>query len=177
MTVEETTHRGIRWQRDDEGRLRFFDADGERWVSWAPGVDAPPLPPDWTGAARGGGVDRPSWRSRWRLIPVVLIVAALAIAVIQGLRPSASQAHKEAKATAALLDQCLPQKGVTNGRPQYSATPVPCDSPTAAVRVVSVIPSTPGSPLCPANTVGVELPYPGVRYPHVLCIETIRKPG
>jgi hypothetical protein len=111
------------------------------------------------------------------LIPVVFIVAALAVAIIQGLRPSASQSHKEAKATAALLDKCLPQHGVVDGRPQYSATPVPCDSPSAAVRVVSVIPSNPGSALCPANTVGVELPYPGVRYPHVLCIETLHRPG
>jgi hypothetical protein len=183
VTWQETTHRGIRWQKDDDGGLRFFDADGERWVTWAPGVDAPPLPPGWAapgGAApgraapgRAGGVERPSWRSRWRLIPVVFIVAVLAIAIFQGLRPSASQAHKEAKATAALLNKCLPQKGTVDGRPQYSATPVPCDSATAAVRVVSVVPSGPGGAVCPADTVGVEVPYPGVRYPHVLCIEAM----
>lgn len=177
MSTEETTYRGIRWQRDDDGHLRFFDAEGERWVTWSPGVDAPPLPPAWASSTRAGGMERPSWHSRWRLIPVVLVVAALAVAIIQGLRPSASQSHKEAKATAALLDKCLPQTGFSGGRPQYSATPVPCDSPSAAVRVVSVIPSSPGSPLCPANTVGVELPYPGVRHPHVLCIETIHRSG
>ncbi len=175
MSTQETTHRGIRWQQDDDGHLRFYDADGERWVNWAPGVDAPPLPPGWGESVRSGGVERPSWRSRWRLIPVVFVVVALVIAVVQGLRPSASQAHKESKAAAALLDKCLPQKGVAGGRPQYSSTPVPCDSATAAVRVILVIPSTPGSPTCPANTVGVVLPYPGVRHPHILCIETIHR--
>jgi hypothetical protein len=193
VTVQETTYRGIRWQQDEDGQLRFYDPDGGRWITWAPGVDAPPLPPGWGGSARAGrgrrtaragggaaqagGVERPSWRSRWRLIPVVVIVAVLVIAVVQGLRPSASQAHKEAKATAALLGKCLPQNGTSGGRPQYSAAPVPCDSATAAVRVVQVVPSTPGSPVCPADTVGVELPYPGVRYPHVLCIERVDRSG
>lgn len=177
MSVQETTHRGIRWQRDDEGRLRFYDAEGERWVTWAPGVDAPPLPPAWGGSVASGGVERPSWHSRWRLIPVVVVVVGLVIAVVQGLRPSANQAHKEAKATAALLHKCLPQTGIAAGRPQYSATPVPCDSATAAVRVVSVIPSNSGGAVCPTNTVGVELPYPGVRYPHILCIERLDHTG
>jgi hypothetical protein len=111
------------------------------------------------------------------LIPVVVLVVALVIAAVQGLRPSASQAHKEAKATAALLHKCLPQTGIAGGRPQYSATPVSCDSTAAAVRVVSVIPSNSGHAICPANTVGVELPYPGVRYPHILCIEKIDNSG
>jgi hypothetical protein len=182
VTIQEITHRGIRWQRREDGHLRFYDPDGGRWITWAPGVDAPPLPPGWgergpSGARPSGTIDRPSWRSRWRLIPVVVIVAVLVIAVVQGLRPSASQAHKEAKATAALLGKCLPQNGTSGGRPEYSATPVPCDSAKAAVRVVQVVPSTPGSPVCPDTTVAVELPYPGVRYPHVLCIEAIHKSG
>ena len=118
-------------------------------------------------------LERPAWRSRWRLIPLVLIVVVLIIAVVQGLRPSGSQAHKEAHATAALLDKCLAQDGTADGHPKYSATPVPCDSPTAAVQVVDVVPSTPGSPVCPSRATGVVLPYPGVRYPHILCIEPV----
>jgi hypothetical protein len=171
MTVEETSHRGIRWQRDESGGLRFYDADGERWVTWKPGVDAPPIPPGWAQSVRTGGVERPAWRSGWRLIPVVLIVVVLLIAVVQGLRPSGSQAHKEAHATAALLGKCLAQDGSADGHPKYSAKPVPCDSAKAAVRVVDVVSSTPGSPACPSRATGVVLPYPGVRYPHILCIE------
>ncbi len=174
MSIEETTHRGVRWQRNDDGRLRFYDADGERWVTWAPGVDAPPLPPEWGSPSRAAGLQRPPLLSRWRLIPIVLVVVVLVIAVVQALRPSGSQAHKEAKATAALLGKCLAQDGTSGGHPKYSATPVPCDAPNAAVRVVEVVPSTPGSSLCPASSVGVELPYPGVRYLHVLCIEPVR---
>lgn len=173
MTVEETSHRGIRWQRDEGGGLRFYDADGERWVTWRPGVDAPPVPPGWARFVPTGGLERPAWHTRWRLIPIVLIGAVLVIAIVQGLRPSGSQAHKEAHATAALLDRCLAQDGTADGHPKYSATPVPCDSSTAAVRVVAVVPSTPGSPVCPSVASGVVLPYPGVRYPHILCIEPV----
>jgi hypothetical protein len=177
MTVQETTHRGVRWQRDDGGRLRFYDADGARWVTWGPKVDAPPLPPAWVPRNAPGGLERPPLRSRWRLIPILFIVVVVVIAVVQALRPSGHQAHSEAKATAALLGKCLAQDGTSGGHPKYRATPVPCDSPEATVRVAQVIPSTPGSPFCPAGTIGVELPYPGVRYLHVLCVEAVRATG
>jgi hypothetical protein len=177
MTVQETTHRGIRWQRHDDGRLQFYDPDGARWVTWGPKVDAPPPPPDWAPRRAAGGIERPPWRSRWRLIPIVFIAAVVVIAVVQALRPSGHQANAEAKASAALLGKCLAQHGVSGGHQQYTATPVPCDSPTAAVRVAEVIPSTPGSPICPPGTTGMVLPYPGVRYLHVLCIEPVRAGG
>jgi hypothetical protein len=176
---EETTHRGVTWQRDERGRLRFYDADGQRWVSWRPGVDAPPLPPGWGGPARGpvGGVRRPPWRSRWRLIPLALTVLVIAVALAQVLEPSGKQVGKEAAATAALLGKCLAQHGTAEGHPKYSATPVPCRSPTAAVRVTKVVPSTPGSPLCGGGTIGVELPFAGVAHPHILCIQTVQSGG
>ena len=72
---------------------------------------------------------RPGWRSRWRLVPLVLIVVVVVIAVAQVLRPSGNQVHKEAAGTAALLGKCLAQHGTAEGHPKYSSKPVPCDSP------------------------------------------------
>jgi hypothetical protein len=177
MSTEETVHRGVRWQRDEVGRLRFYDADGQRWVTWAPGVDSPPLPPGW-GRSRGlTSVPRPGWRTPWRLIPLVLIIIVLIIAVVQALRPAGNQVKKEAAAATALLNKCLAQDGTAAGHPKYSSKPVPCNSPAAAVQVVQVIPTTPGSPLCPAPTTGVILSYAGVRYPHILCVRPVRPGG
>jgi hypothetical protein len=174
VSPEETTYRGVRWQRDKVGRLRFYDGDGDRWVMWAPGVDAPPRPPGWERRRRGlGTIPRPGWATPWRLVPLGLIILVLIIAVIQASRPSGDPVHKEATATAALLGKCLAQHGTAEGHPKYSSKPVACSSPTAAVQVVRVIPSIPGSPLCPAGTTGVELPYGGVQYPHILCVQPV----
>ena len=169
----ETTYRGIRWRRDADRGISFFDPDGDRWVQWRPGADAPPRPPGWTSER----IARPRRWSRWRLIPLLLIVAAVVVAVVQVLRPSGDQVAKEAKAAQAMLGKCLAQHGTIDGHPKYSSSPVPCDSADAAVRVVKVIPSTPGSSLCPSGTTAVELLYNGVQYPHIECVETVRPGG
>ena len=174
--VEEVTHRGVRWQRNGAGNIRFYNADGERWVAWRPGVDAPPLPSGWGEPDQHrptAGAGRAGWRSRWRLFPLALTALIVAIAVAQGLRPSSSQAHKEATQTAGLLGKCLAQNGTAGGHPKYSSKAVACNSPTASVRVVKVVPSTPGSPACPGGTTSVEVAYAGVSYPHILCIEPL----
>ncbi len=163
-------HRGVAWHRDGQGNISFYDTDGERWVPWKPGVDAPPRPPGW-----GGGLERPRWRTGWRIVPVVLTLVIVAIAVFQALRPTGNSAKKEAAVSAALLGKCLSQSGTVAGHPSYAAKPVPCDSADAAVRVVRVLP--PGSPLCPTGSVGVELPYSGVKAPHVECVEPVRPSG
>jgi hypothetical protein len=108
---------------------------------------------------------------------MALLAIVLVIAFIQAFRPTGDQVHKEATAAEALLGKCLAQHGTAEGHPKYSSKPVPCSSPTAAVQVVRVIPSTPGSPLCPAATTGVELPYAGVQYPHILCVEAVHAGG
>jgi hypothetical protein len=108
---------------------------------------------------------------------LVLIVIVLIIAVVQALRPAGNQVKKEATAAAALLNKCLAQHGTEGGHPKYSSKPVACASPTAAVQVVQVIPTTPGSSLCPANTTGVILPNTAVRYPHVLCVRQMHPAG
>jgi hypothetical protein len=117
-------------------------------------------------------VARPRWLSPWRIVPIVLVVGAVVIALFQATQPSANNTAKEARASAALLGKCLAKEGSRG----FHATPVPCSSPQAAVKVVKVVPSTPGSPLCPQGSTAVELPYPGVRYPHVECVVTVEHP-
>ena len=169
----ETTHRGVRWRRDEAGNVSFYDASGGRWVTWRRGVDAPPLPPKWQMLGVPTRVARPGWRTPWRIVPAVLVVGAVIVAVFQSVLPSSSNTAKEAKASAALLGQCLAKAG-SHG---YGSKPVACTSPQAAVKVVRVIPSTPGSPLCPAGTTGVELAYPGVRYLHIECVTPVKPAG
>ena len=173
-TYEEAEHRGIRWQRSSTGSIRFFDHDGSRWVDWAPGVDAPPRPTGWEQALRGRP-PRPGWRTRWRLVPLAVTVIVVVVAIVQVLRPSSSAVRSESRATEAMLGKCLAQHGNENGHPRYSPTPVPCSSSTASVKVVLVVPSNPGSPLCPSGTTGFEQLYPGVQYPHILCVVPVQR--
>ena len=168
----ETTHRGIRWRRESGGGIAFYNTDGGRWVHWEPGVDAPPRPPGWGGRRPV----RPRFLTPWRMVPLVLTVAVVILAVLQVVRPSSDEAKKEASASAAMLGKCLSQDGSALGHPKYSSSAVSCSSPKAAVKVVKVVPSTPGSPLCPQGTTGVELPYAGVQYPHIECVQPVRSP-
>ena len=170
--AEETTHRGVRWRRDSAGRVTFYDDSGGRWVDWERGGDAPPLPPKWQLLGVPTRVTRPGWRTPWRIVPLVIVVGAVIVAIFQIALPSNDDAAKEARASAALMGECLPKSGG-----HYSSKPVPCTSPKAAVKVVGVIPSTPGSPSCPAGTQAVELAYPGVKYPHIECVRPVPPAG
>jgi hypothetical protein len=180
--VEEVEHRGIRWRRPGpKGPIEFLDPNKASWVEWAPGVDAPPRPPGWEpaqapayGAAGQGRPPRPGWRTPWRLVPLAVTLLVLVVAVVQVFNPSANNVKQEAATTAALLGKCLAQSGTAEGHPKYSANPVPCTSPTAAVKVVQVLASTPGSPACEPGTTGFERPYQGVQYPHILCLKPLR---
>lgn len=170
---ERTTHRGVHWYRDEQGNVSFYDDSGSGWVRWSSGKDAPPLPPKWQLLGVPTRITRPGWASRWRIVPLVLVVGAVIVAIFQVVEPSGNNTAKEAKASAALLGKCLAK----NGSKGFKSQPVACSSPEAAVRVVRVIPSTPGSPLCPAGTRGVELAYPGVRYLHIECVEPVTPTG
>lgn len=165
---ERALHKGIHWWRDEQGRVSFFDPDAEEWRPWRAGGDAPPLPPKWQILGVPTKVTRPGWRSPRRIVPVALVAAAVAIAIYQSVAPSSSNAAKEAKAAEALQGKCL-----ARNNSGFSGTPVPCSSSKAAVKVVTVIPSTPGSPLCPTGTRGVELAYPGVKYLHIECVVSV----
>ena len=168
-----TTHKGVHWHRDEQGNVSFYDASSAKWVRWRAGGDAPPLPPRWQILGVPTRVARPGWRSPWRIVPAVLIIAAVVIAVLQSVLPSSNNTAKEATASAALLGKCLAKAG-SHG---FSADPVPCSSPKASVKVVKVVASNPGSPLCPTGTTGVELPYPGVRYLHIECVASVPPTG
>ena len=94
----------------------------------------------------------------------------------QTLTPSTTTALQgETAASQAMLGECLAQEATTDGHPRYSSTPVPCASPTAAVKVVTVIPTSPGSPLCPGGTTGMELLL--TRDPHVECAQPLHPGG
>ncbi len=164
--------RGVHWHRG-QGDVMFFDRDAEEWVRWAPGVDAPPLPPRWQMLGVPTKVSRPAWRSPWRLIPTLLVVAAVLYAVYQGVTPSANQSASQAKQAQALVGKCLVANGTFDGHPRYSATPVSCSSAKATAKVVSAIPSYPPGQLCPAGTVGVEIADLNAVHPYVECIRDL----
>ena len=177
---EEVEHRGIRWRRNEpvaggQATIEFLDPNTSRWVPWQPGVDAPPRPPGWEPAPPARArPSRPGWRTPWRLVPLAVTVLVVVVAVVQVLHPSGNNVKKEQEATVALLGRCLAQHGTAEGHPKYSPAPVPCTSPTASVKVRAVVPSAPGSAPCPHGTTGFELPYPGVQYLHILCVEPVR---
>jgi len=107
-------------------------------------------------------------------VPLAVTVLVVVIAVIQVMHPSANNVKKEAAAASALLGKCLAQHGTAEGHPKYSPDPVACTSQSASVKVVHVVPSSPGNPACPPGTTGFELPYPGVEYLHILCAKPLR---
>ncbi len=181
MTAEdadEVIHRGIGWRRDAAGRISWHDEDAGRWVSWRPGDDAPPRPSGWEGEAPLSSGRRPKWGTPYRVVPVVLVAFAVVVGVTQALRSgSTSQVSDEAKAAEKLLDQCLVQNGTVGGLPAYRPKAVSCGAPGATLKVIQVLPGTPGGPSCPAGTTAVQLAYPGVRYPHIECTQPLTPAG
>jgi hypothetical protein len=107
-------------------------------------------------------------------VPIVLVLAACAVGIVQALKSSPNPVTAEKAAAAKLLGKCLAVKGSDHGHPAYSPSPVSCGLPVADVRVVKVLPGTPGSPHCSAGTTAFKLSYPGVRYPHVECVEPVK---
>jgi len=175
------THRGVRWERNTYGRLRWHDDDADRWVLWKSGQDAPPRPPNWVsedGEALGTPLRdkraRAGWRSPYRLVPIGLVVLVLIIGVVQATRDKApSAASLEKTSTAKLLGKCLVADGTADGQPRYDAGSVACTSAQASVKVIKVLPGTPGSPACPTDTTTVRIAYPGVTFPHRECVQPV----
>lgn len=166
--------RGVHWHRG-QSAVMFYDSGSAEWVRWAPGVDAPPLPPRWQMLGVPTKVSRPAWRSPWRLVPTLFVVAAVLYAVYQGVAPGANHSASQAKQAEALVGKCLAANGTFDGHPRYSATPVACASAKAAVKVVSAIPSYPAGHLCPAGTVGVEIADLSAVHPYVECIQAVSR--
>ena len=172
MTVEKVTHRGIRWQRNDRGGIRWWNEGQEAWVRWHPGDDAPPRPAGWDRRAPHAPppLTRPPWRSPYRVIPLVLVVIVLVLGLIQALRSNGSTTGgaTETKQAEAFSGRCLPK---ASAKPDagYLSTPVACSSPTAAGKVVAVVTWQAGPKACPAATTPAILTS-GVSHPHFECI-------
>ncbi|MGH9122575.1 MAG: LppU/SCO3897 family protein [Acidimicrobiales bacterium] len=169
------SYRGISWQRTPKGRITWYDDDQRQWRIWRPGGDAPPLPPDWAPDAAGPPprVARAGWTSPYRLVPLVLAVVVIILGIVVATSGSGAAKAAETKAAEALLGKCLPQNGTFQGHPRYGDTAVTCSSPAARVKIVQVLPGTPGSPQCPSDTTRLQLGYAGVQYPHQECAQPL----
>jgi len=168
----------VSWRRNPDGAVGWYNEGQDRWVRWRPGGDAPPLPPRWVSeglAVPPPRVSRARWRSPYRLVPIVLVVGVCVIGILQATRSNPNPVASEKAAAAKLVGRCLSQKGTAEGHPAYSSSPVSCELPVAAVKVVEVLSGTPGSPRCPAAMTAVRLTYPGVRYPHVECVTAVKR--
>ena len=172
--AQRATYRGVRWRRDVDGTIGWYNDGIGRWVRWWPGSDAPPVPPRWADAVVGRpSMGRPRWRSPYRIVPVVLVVAVVVVGVVQALRSQSNPVKAETRTAEKLVGKCLAANGTQGGHTAYKSTPVPCSLPVADVKVVKVLPGTPGGPRCPEGTMAVQLAYPGVRYPHVECVTRV----
>ena len=179
----ETVHRGVRWRRTQSGRISWFNDGLGRWVTWSAGADAPPLPPGWAGSRDGAAVEapekvapaspagpptdamarRPSMRSPYRLVPLLVIVFIVAIALWQATRPAAHASTANIAAAEALKGDCLAQKGGTAKTPDYSPVPVSCTDRNAAAKVVAVlVPGAGQSVSCPQGSLVVQVLEPNV---------------
>ncbi len=194
---EELAHRGVRWRRSSAGVLSWFNEGLGYWVQWEPGADAPPLPPAWAGVAstepvaggEGGPAEgvaevgghrpnameaRPSMRSPYRVVPILVAAFIVAVAAWQATRPPRHAGPADIAAAQALKGQCLAQTGGTPSSPRYSPSPVPCTQPNAAVKVVSVL--VPGHPSpCPADGLVVQVLQPGVVGEPSECVVPVRR--
>ncbi len=179
MSIENITHRGVRWQRDSQGRIRWWFEDEQRWVRFRPGDDAPPRPAGWDRSRSGGPppLTRPAWRSPYRLIPVALALIVLGVGLYQALRSSGSAPTSAAETTQAEAynGKCLPKVSAAADA-GYSSTPVACTSSAAAGKVIDVVTWAQGKAACPPNTVVAILTTTGVSHPHFECIEPLASP-
>jgi hypothetical protein len=176
VSIEKVTHRGISWQRDSQGRIRWWNDDKQRWVRWHPGDDAPPRPQGWdkAGGATPPPLTRPAWRSPYRLIPVALVIVVLGLGLYQafGSGGSATTSASETSQAEAYAGKCLP-KANTAADAGYSSTPVACSSAGAAGKVVEVVTWEQSKTACPPDTVAAILTNSGVTHPHLECIQPL----
>jgi len=173
---ERVRYRGIRWRKDPDGTIGWYNEEAGGWLRWRPGGDAPPVPPRWADDVAKIPVPprlrRASWRSPYRLVPIALALGAVVLGVVQvdsSTSHAAARANREAHA---LLGHCLAPTGTAKG--VYSTTPVPCGGPTATVRVVAVHRATGTRPVCPAGSTALRLSYVGVATPDIECVEALR---
>ena len=175
----------MRWRRTSAGRISWFNDGLGRWVAWAPGADAPPLPPGWGGSGDEDPVQvrarneptsaapevaptdamarRPSMRSPYRLAPLLVVVFIVALALWQATRPAAHATKADIAAAQALNGQCLARDGGTAKSPAFAPGPVSCTGTHASVKVVAVlVPGSSRSVSCPQGSLVVQVLEPNV---------------
>jgi len=174
---ERVRYRGIRWRKDPDGTIGWYNEEAGGWLRWRPGADAPPVPPRWADDIAKVPVPprlrRASWRSPYRLVPVALVVAAVVFGLIQADHSAASAASRANREAHALLGRCLAPKVDDKGA--YATTPVSCRAADAAVRVVAVHRVTATAPACPAGSTAMQLAYVGVRTPDIECTRPVHR--
>jgi hypothetical protein len=119
---------------------------------------------------------RPSMRSPYRLVPLVVIVFIAAIAVWQATRPAAHASKADIAAAEALKGDCLARTGGTAKSPVYSPVPVSCSGSGAAVKVVAVlVPGDRPSGTCPQGSLVVQVLEPNVVGEPTECVLRLAK--
>ena len=153
-----------------DGRVGWFDDDQGKWVMWRPGRGRP-APARRAGTGVGGR-------------PGVAEPAPLAERLPAGADRRWPWRRSSSPSSRSCGRRATPVKAGGDGRrPSCSASAWPRTAPSrppevlgharrratrprAAVKVVQVVPTTPGStPTCPAGTTGLEMAYTGVPLP------------
>jgi hypothetical protein len=187
--VTRVTHRGVRWRRAVTGTMTWYNEGLDEWVTWAPGSDAPPLPPGWEPSKAGAkvklpaGVKAPSagapvarhpMRSPFRIIPLAIALVIVAFAVWQAIRPAAPASASDIAAARALQGHCLVASANSTGGANLLPTTVSCSNPAAAAKVIVVVSRAAGmAPSCPSGTDVAQVLDPGVRNEPFECVEPI----
>jgi hypothetical protein len=106
---------------------------------------------------------RPSMRSPYRLVPLLVAAFVVAIAVWQATRPAAHASKTDIATAEALKGDCLARNGGTAKAPVFSPVPVSCTGGDASVRVVAVLlPGSAQAVSCPRGSLVVQVLEPNV---------------
>jgi hypothetical protein len=123
-----------------------------------PGREAGPVPTRPEVPPTDAMSRRPSMRSPYRLVPLVIALFIVAIAVWQATRPPARATKADIAAAEALKGQCLSHNGGAPKSPTYSPVPVSCTASDASVKVVAVlVPGSRRSVGCPSGSLVVQV--------------------
>jgi hypothetical protein len=99
---------------------------------------------------------RPSMRSPYRIVPIIIVVVVIGLAVYQSTRSPNKATTQDIAAALALKGRCLEKHGGTAQYPDYSPTPLSCSAPKAVVKVVEVVIPGPKA-ACPTDTLAVRV--------------------
>ncbi len=116
---------------------------------------------------------RAPMRSPYRLVPILIALAILAVAVYEAVKPAARATQADIAAAMALRGKCLARGGGSASAPSYSTTPVACSSSQAVVKVVAVVSADARAGSCPRGTEVAVLVNAGVVGEPFECLEKL----